>query len=324
MNEIFTALIHQPVFNILAVFYRLLGDNLGLAIIAIALLARFILLPLAIKQMKMLKQNKIFSDQMKEVKEKYKNDKERQQKEMMKMQSEVLPAQLAGCLPLIVQFILLITISNVFYQVFTPPISITDTNNPVMVHASESSIKNCIIPNSDLDGNTAKVNPFCLSFEKYAYGALQDRWDVNGSTELRTDFLSLNLNEHPSKVAQGGLSIELIPYLLLIALVGGTQYYSAKIMQPKKTEEEIRKEKEKEKSKAKSKKSEKEMQTADFSETLQKTTQQTMFLLPILIMATSFSFPAGLSLYWVTQNIFVIIQQLVLNKFKKEDNPVSK
>lgn len=276
MNEIFTVLVHQPVFNILMVLYKLLGENLGLAIIAIALLSRLLLLPLAIRQNRMLKKNQEFSDKVKEIKTKHKQDKKKQQEEMMKVQSEYLPSQIAGCLPLIVQFILLITINNVFNQIFANPANFTQV------------------------------------FQQYAYPPLQNMFPPG--YVLNTSFLGMDLNVHPSSI--GFTSTAIIPYLILIALVGITQYYSAKLMQPKKEK------KEDDKSKSKNKK---DNPAEDFSETLQKTTQQTMLLLPVMIMAASYSLAAGLSLYWLSQNTFVIIQQkFLLNRLKKEDKEVSK
>lgn len=283
MNEIFTVLVHQPVFNILMVFYKVLGENLGLAIIGIALLSRLILLPLAIRQNRMLKQNQEFSEKVKTIKKTHKEDKKKQQEEMMKIQSEYLPSQIAGCLPLIVQFILLITINNVFTQIFTNPSQFTEV------------------------------------FSQYAYGPLANMFPPG--YVLNTAFLGMDLNVHPNTLGFG--TPEIIPYLILIALVGITQYYSVKVMQPKKKEDENKDGKNNGKDK-KDKKGKKENPAEDFSETLQKTTQQTMLLLPIMIMAASYSLAAGLSVYWVSQSTFVIIQQKLLMRYKKPDKEVSK
>lgn len=281
MNELFTAIFHQPIFNLLVVFYRLFGENLGLAIIAIALLTRVILLPLAIKQMSMMKQNQEFSKKVKEIKEKYKNDKQKQQEETMKLQSEFLPSQIAGCLPLIVQFVLLITINNVFHQL--------------------------------LESTT-----IAAAFNKFAYPfvpTFSESYQLNTNLFGIVDFFTTT----PQKIAgeSGFLSTAMLPFLILILLVGITQYFSAKVVQPKKIEET-------EKEKETKKKKKEENPTEDFAETLQKTTQQTMFLLPIMIMAASLGFPAGLSVYWVAQSTFVIVQQILLNRFRKTDKPVSK
>jgi membrane protein insertase Oxa1/YidC/SpoIIIJ len=56
--------------------------------------------------------------------------------------------------------------------------------------------------------------------------------------------------------------------------------------------------------------------TEDFSAALQQSTKQTMFLFPIMIAFFSYSIPIGLSIYWIVQNTFVIIQTLVIKRIK--------
>lgn len=111
--DIFTVLFYQPIYNLLVVLYRLFSENLGLAIILLALFSRIITLPITLRQMKMTASGKEMQEKINEIKKKYKNNKEKQQQEMMKVQQEYLPAQLAGCLPVILQLILFINVYNV-------------------------------------------------------------------------------------------------------------------------------------------------------------------------------------------------------------------
>jgi YidC/Oxa1 family membrane protein insertase len=117
--DIFTILFYQPIYNLVIVLYRVFGGDLGLAIIAIAVLSRLITLPITLRQIKMAEGNKEFNAKIKSIKEQYKNDKDKQSQELMKIQSEYLPSQLAGCLPLILQFIFLINILNVVQDIIT-------------------------------------------------------------------------------------------------------------------------------------------------------------------------------------------------------------
>ncbi len=108
--NIFDTLLFQPIFNLIVVFYNLLGSNLGFAIIAIALVSRIILIPLTRRQMLMAEKSREFTEKSNEIKKKFKKNKEKQQQELIKLQQEYLPAQLGGCLPLIFQLILFIFI----------------------------------------------------------------------------------------------------------------------------------------------------------------------------------------------------------------------
>ncbi|CAG0940762.1 partial Membrane protein insertase YidC, partial [Candidatus Brocadiaceae bacterium] len=111
--DITITLLYQPIFNLIIVFYRLFGENLGLAIIAIGIFSRLITLPIMIRQRQTMVRSREFSDKMKTIKEKHKNNKEQQDKELMALQSEYLPSQLAGCLPIILQLIFFINIYQV-------------------------------------------------------------------------------------------------------------------------------------------------------------------------------------------------------------------
>src|SRR6185369_3870207 len=85
----------------------------------ISLLAKVVMFPLILRQTRMMGKNMEANDKMKEIREKYKNDKEMQNKELMKVNSEYLPTLLSGCLPLIVQLILFINIDHVIRDIFS-------------------------------------------------------------------------------------------------------------------------------------------------------------------------------------------------------------
>lgn len=110
---LFEVLFYQPIYNLLMFFYSLTGNNLGLAIIIIALIVKIITIPLTKKQMESGKKMKVFQEKTKQVKEKFKKNKEKMNEEMMKLTSQYMPAQLSGCLPLIVSIIFLIQVRNV-------------------------------------------------------------------------------------------------------------------------------------------------------------------------------------------------------------------
>ncbi len=117
--DIFTVLFYQPIFNLLIVLYRLFSENLGVAIILVALLSKLITYPITVRQIKMASSSKEMQEKISEVKKKFKDDKEKQNQELMKIQSQYLPTQLAGCLPAILQLILFINIYNVINNIIS-------------------------------------------------------------------------------------------------------------------------------------------------------------------------------------------------------------
>lgn len=114
--NIFQLLLIQPLTNGLILFYNLLWQNLGLAIVGFSLLIRFLTNPLTKKSMESMKKIKEIEPLVKKLKLKYKND----SKGLMSAQTELYKQKginpSAGCLPQILQIIILIALFNVFNQ----------------------------------------------------------------------------------------------------------------------------------------------------------------------------------------------------------------
>lgn len=97
------------ILSVLKFFYQLI-PNYGVAIILLTLLARLVVFPLTLKQVKQSKRMAavmpVIKPQIDALKEKYKNDPRKQQEETMRIYNEngVNPlATMAGCLPLFLQ-----------------------------------------------------------------------------------------------------------------------------------------------------------------------------------------------------------------------------
>lgn len=113
IKSFFHAIIFQPLYNGLIVLYNFIPD-LGVGIIILTLLIRFLLLPVAKKSIESQKKLQEIQPEIKKIQEKYKNDRQRQGTEMMEVyrKNNINPA--SGCLPLVVQIIFLIALYKVF------------------------------------------------------------------------------------------------------------------------------------------------------------------------------------------------------------------
>src|SRR4030066_603229 len=119
MGNIFTTILVQPLTNGLILFYRVLGQNLGIAILAFSLVLIFLLRPLTKPYMNSMKRIKEMEPQLAKLRKKFGNDKlkmSQAQAELYK-QNKINPT--AGCLPYILQFVVLIAL----FQVFTAALS---------------------------------------------------------------------------------------------------------------------------------------------------------------------------------------------------------
>ncbi|HRY22312.1 MAG TPA: YidC/Oxa1 family membrane protein insertase [Candidatus Dojkabacteria bacterium] len=112
-STIWNNVIYYPILNLLIVFYDLLFDNLGLAIIVIAILIRLILIPLMKNQTEMTKKMSSLKPQLDELQKKYKNNPEKLSQEQIKLYKKVGYNPL-GCL---VTFIPQLIIFSVLIQV---------------------------------------------------------------------------------------------------------------------------------------------------------------------------------------------------------------
>ena len=81
-----------------------------MSIIALTVCMRALLIPLTYKQLKGMRAMQALQPQIKEIQEKYKNDKQRMQQEMMRFYKENKVNPFASCIPLLAQLPVFITL----------------------------------------------------------------------------------------------------------------------------------------------------------------------------------------------------------------------
>lgn len=118
--NIFTTFLTQPLANGLILFYKVLGQNMGLAIIGFSLFLRFVLNPLTRPYMESMKKIKDVAPQLEKLRMRHKGDKLKlaQAQAEFYRQRGVNPG--AGCLPYLLQIVVLIAFFNVFTRVLAP------------------------------------------------------------------------------------------------------------------------------------------------------------------------------------------------------------
>jgi len=114
MGNLFTSILIQPITNLLVVFYNFLWNDLGLAIIAITLLLKIVLYPLQNQALRSQKRLQDLQPKIGELQKKYATQKELQAQELMKLYKEEKVNPFSSCLPLLVQFPILIAVYKVF------------------------------------------------------------------------------------------------------------------------------------------------------------------------------------------------------------------
>ncbi len=96
--------------EVLQFFHDNVGLSWGMSIIALTIVTRALLIPLTYKQLKGMRALQALQPQIKELQEKYKNDKQRMQQEMMRFYKENKVNPFASCVPLLAQLPVFITL----------------------------------------------------------------------------------------------------------------------------------------------------------------------------------------------------------------------
>ncbi len=119
LSSVFHEALYRPLFNGLIFLYNIIpGHDFGLAIISLTLLVRLALYPSSMKAIKGQKEMQELQPKLKEIQNKYKDNKEKQAQALMEFYRKNKINPLSGCLPLLVQMPILIALYHVFIAGF--------------------------------------------------------------------------------------------------------------------------------------------------------------------------------------------------------------
>ncbi len=121
ITAFFHTILTQPLFNILVFLYNTVAfGDFGLAVIFITVLIRLILWPLSYKAIRAQRDIQVIQPKVKEIQNKYKNNKEEQTKALLELYKENKVNPLGGCLPVLVQLPILIGLYSVLLKGLNP------------------------------------------------------------------------------------------------------------------------------------------------------------------------------------------------------------
>jgi YidC/Oxa1 family membrane protein insertase len=258
---------------LLAEIYGVIG-NFGLSIIVLTVLIRLVLLPLGIKQISSMQHMQAIQPQIKALQKKYKGNKQKVQEETMKLYREAGVNPLGGCLPLLLQFPILIAM----YSVLRAPAPNADFESATATPDQPAFVNNHYPEDSELYADVTQHDEGGLSFlfmnlqcSLVQAGAEQEVPDSTGEPSEQT------LDCGDNKV------LNTIPYAVLLLLMIGTTFYQQR-----------------------------QMQKASPPGAQSAQQQAIMKYMPLMFAFFGLTFPAGLVLYWTTSNAFQIGQQAFL------------
>lgn len=312
---------------ILNFIYELI-KNYGLAIILFSILLKVLLLPLTIKQQKTLKKSQKMQSELKVIQERYKNDPEKLNQEMMALYKRENMSPFSGCLSSIIQLILLL---GMFYLVRNPLTYmkkvdtdlISNYKEKITLELGENSISTAypeisivkyinnkidgleedkvdVVELDDLvdDKNEAEIDE---TLESEKIEGNKDI-DIDKNLYINMQFLGLDLSNIPKENYQD-IKVFIIPVLYIISSI-----ISIRLTQ-KQTQQVVKLKQENEENNTdNSEKTEQEEMTAQMSKSMN-------LMMPILAVSVSVIAPLGLALYWLVNNVLMILERIVIDRY---------
>ncbi|MBZ0299208.1 MAG: YidC/Oxa1 family membrane protein insertase [Anaerolineae bacterium] len=127
-------LILNPFITLLTLLYSLLGQNIVLAIVVFTVLVRVAILPLTAQQQRSSKRMQELQPELKKLQDKYKNDREKLAQEQMDLYKQHGVNPFGGCLPLVIQFPILIGLYQaIIHTLAATPFQLIDLSGRLLV-----------------------------------------------------------------------------------------------------------------------------------------------------------------------------------------------
>ncbi len=303
--------------NIIEQFLRILGQifyflynsigfhNFGLTIIFFTLIIKLALMPLTLKSQKSTQEMNAIQPEVKKIQEKYKNDKEKQNAEIQKLYKENNVSCMGGCLPMLLQFPILIALYSVLRRPLTLVVGKSVDAVIALANSLPEDLRNFVLFTS---GKTEVITKISEMNELKLIDVLSNNPQYLNSTITSADLINLNfLGLDLGKIPQWQiwnipkeemgiyLPLLIIPIVALIMTV-----ISQRLMTPPKKEEPKKTTKPEEKNPAAG------------------MTNAMKYMIPGMTVYFSFILPASMGLYWICTYAFQIFQSLIMNYMKKK------
>lgn len=290
------------IFGYLLQLLYTLVNNYGLAIIIFTVVIKILLLPLSIKQQRTMKKSAELQEKMKVIQFKYKNDPEKMNQEIMELYKTEKMNPFSGCLTAIIQMILLLSI---FYLVRSP-LTFMEKMPQDIINTYVQQLKEAEKPVSE-------VYPEIDLIREYEFLKEKNPEDSNvEKTNIQMNLFGLDLSKIPQQ-NMSDYTVYIIPVLYIISSFISIRLTTA--MQAKQQNKDKKQEEpiiDGETGKALVEKPEE-----NELDTVMQTNKMMSWMMPILSISIAFVAPLGLALYWLMNNILMIIERLVLDKVVK-------
>jgi len=276
-------------FGWLMLFLYNLTHNYFFAVLLFALIVKLILLPFQMKSKRSMMRMSRLNPKMKELEKKHEGNKQKYQEAVTKLYKDEGVNPMSGCLWSLLPFPILLALYSAIRRPLTIMMGIAaDTVTKITDFLTESGLYTApekVSAYTEINIANVIHNHFQTVLDKFP--------DLSGKlTDLNYNFLGMNFGEtptykvwtldfsDPASIGMAGLMI----FPVASALVS---YFSMKISNSTQPE------------------------TAQ----TQGSMKGMMLTMPLVSLFIGFSFPAALSVYWLGQSAFSLIQDVILKKY---------
>lgn len=129
IGDAWNLILINPLLNLLMLFYKTLGYNMGLAIIALSLAVKVATFPFMQSSLQAMKKQKELMPELEKLKKKFGHDKNKLAMEQMALYKREGVNPASGCLTQIFPFLIIIALFGVINLIFSQDGSISDLNS---------------------------------------------------------------------------------------------------------------------------------------------------------------------------------------------------
>ena len=265
-----------PLGYVMEWIYNLI-PNYGWDIIIFTLLINIVKIPLQTSQQKSMAKMSAFQPMITEIQTKYKDKPEKQQEELMKLQQEFGYKPTAGCMPMLVNFLVMFGVIEVVYR----PLQRIFHIGADAITAAGDALTALGISFTQVTRDTNIIAQVLAGESTVTSVFTADQLNTITEFGQHMDFFGIDL----TRVPQYSLAADNLPLLIFPILAVVTMFISTHISMKASGQQ------------------------------MQGSMKLTMYMMPLMYLFFCFTYPLAFSLYYVISNIVMTAQTQVMRKF---------
>mgnify|MGYP002978394987 FL=1 len=272
MNPLY--ILGWPLGYVMEWIYKLI-PNYGWDIILFTLLITVIKIPLQLNQQKSMARMSAFQPMVAEIQKKYRDKPEKQQEELMKLQEQGYKPT-AGCMPMLVNFLVMFGVIEVVYR----PLQRIFHIGADAITAAGDAMTALGISFTQVTRDTNIIAQVLAGESTVTSVFTADQLNTITEFGQHMDFFGIDL----TRVPQYSLAAENLPLLILPILAIVTMFISTHISMKASGQQ------------------------------MQGSMKLTMYMMPLMYLFFCFTVPCAFSLYYVVSNILMTVQSIFMKK----------